>query len=729
MRLGPLTIGRYRAADTPREGDRPPRPKLGVAGAGGTTLFSGMLSGIDYNRDLDWPQNIAVWERIFKSDGTARAVERAVTLPIRATQMGVEPPTDTPRDREIAERAEAALRGMARSWENVLWHQLLYLRYGFYLLEIVWTQRGGLYTFEDLAPRPPKTVHRWYTDERGSLAGIQQRVWTPSNAGFGALATGEYKYLDIEAARLLHLVNEGEAGNFAGESIARPMYKHWKMADTIERIAAIGVERREIGTEYAHMSQEAQQADVDAVAAALASLHAQEKGYIVFPPTVSDKGIFGQGEGRSTTMELIAHHKREMTRSYMTEFLSMGSGGTGSYAQHRDKSAFFLLALKAVADYIADTNSRCLIRPFVDLNFGPQAEYPRLNFGRLDTRNIAEYAQAIMQLVNAGALTVERTLEEALRNDLDLPDLPEDGEIHPQPVVTPGGGGAEMRPRSAQDRPPQPPPDGRPAPARQNARAYARRELRPAEKAVDYAGLAGRLDAARQSILRASAAVQRRQIAAIVEVVRGIVQEGAPARLERLDLPYANELAGIITAQLVDLYDYGKGQARRELGLSGSRQPKEAGMALDPADVDEVLAYLAARGKSITQVMAAKIRSAVTLEALRQIRLGEFDADGLIETLTELSTRELTLAARAAASESLSLGRAATFELIRDEIAWVELSSVLDETSCSTCEGLDGSRYQVATAAYEQHRPPLRDCFGGDLCRCIYVAVLKEETQ
>lgn len=419
------------------------RPPITERGASGVTLMSGILATADYNQALVGDAGLAIWERMFKSDGTARAVERAVTLPIRAAEMGIEPPADDAKSREIAERCEQALREMRRPWENVLWHQLLYLRYGYYLFEVVWKADDGLYVFDDIAPRPPRTIYRWYTDERGAMTGVQQRVWKPGKANFGEVSTGEYAYIDLESERLLHLVNEGEAGNFVGESIARPMYKHWLMADTAERIAAIGVERSELGVPYAKMGPEAQPQDATDVAAALGSLQAQANAYVVFPSTVADMGMFGtEARGQSTgTKDFIEHHKRQMATSYLAEFLALGSGNTGSWALAKDKSSFFLMALKAVADYVADTNTRTLVKRFVDVNYGPQDEYPRMTFSKLERRNVAEYAAAIQMLAGAGALTTERGLEEAIRADLDLPDLPEDveaeGEKPPAPPPTP----------------------------------------------------------------------------------------------------------------------------------------------------------------------------------------------------------------------------------------------------------------------------------------------------
>lgn len=413
------------------------RPQLKALGGTGTSLFAGYLAGADYNPDLRGERGLAVWERMF-NDGTARAVERAVTLPIRAAQLSVEPASDSPRHREMAERAERMLFALAPTWERTLFQALRYLRYGYYLFEKVWAVRDGEYVIESLDPRPPKTILRWFVDERGRPAGVRQRVWVPAQFGFGTLPTGMSREIDIPIERLLYLVNDPEGGDFTGESIGRPMYKHWFAKETLERILAIGVERREVGTEYAQLGPEASEQDARDMADILRNLHANAQGYILFPEkrVVETFGVFGQGGTRGNGNQLIEYHRREMAVSFLAEFLTLGSGATGSYALAKDKSSFFLLALRAVADYVADAITDGVIWDYIRVNFAgvTRTDCPRLRFSRIETRNMQEYAATIVSLIGAGALTADAPLREAIRVELDLPEEEEPEEAEGEPL-------------------------------------------------------------------------------------------------------------------------------------------------------------------------------------------------------------------------------------------------------------------------------------------------------
>jgi len=89
------------------------------------------------------------------------------------------------------------------------------------------------------------------------------------------------------------------------------------------------------------------------------------------------------------------------------------------------------------AEQLADTLNRDLIKPFIDLNYGPQAEYPRVVLAQPDADDVALLIAACEKLVPLG-LRVEQSV---IRDRLGLPDPdpkagPEDllGAPAPAPV-------------------------------------------------------------------------------------------------------------------------------------------------------------------------------------------------------------------------------------------------------------------------------------------------------
>lgn len=64
------------------------------------------------------------------------------------------------------------------------------------------------------------------------------------------------------------------------------------------------------------------------------------------------------------------------------------------------------------------------------------------------------------------------------------------------------------------------------------------------------------------------------------------------------------------------------------------------------------------------------------------------------------------------------------FEEIKDDIGAFMYSAILDEKTCSICKELDGTYFEPNDLKLKQIEPPLH---AG--CRCIFVAVLKEEIE
>jgi phage gp29-like protein len=88
---------------------------------------------------------------------------------------------------------------------------------------------------------------------------------------------------------------------------------------------------------------------------------------------------------------------------------------------HRDKTSFFLMALEATSDNIAETFTSHLLKRWVDYNWRVD-EYPRMKYSKLDTRDTSQLAEAVNKLVTAGAMTPGEDTERELRVQLDLPD-------------------------------------------------------------------------------------------------------------------------------------------------------------------------------------------------------------------------------------------------------------------------------------------------------------------
>lgn len=99
---------------------------------------------------------------------------------------------------------------------------------------------------------------------------------------------------------------------------------------------------------------------------------------------------------------------------------------------------------------------------------------------------------------------------------------------------------------------------------------------------------------------------------------------------------------------------------------------------------------------------------------------GEELADRVIAALNNLSDRPIEEAGRGAATEAFNLGRNLEIQKSPDAVSEVVRTEILDGNTCEPCRLLDGSVYEVNSAAYFQDMPP-NHCQGRDLCRGFYL--------
>ncbi len=684
MKLGPVTITLSRSdlATKPNPGPAP----TGEIGASGTNFFGGLLTQQDYNPDLQAPAVYDIYDKMRLGDGQVKAALTVMKLPILRATWTVEPASDGPEDRMIAEFLEADLMGMSLSWQTWLREALLHLDYGSMPFETVWELREGKVHLRKLAPRMPKTITNWLIDNHGGLSGIEQNA----SAGTG------YEVVTIPVEKLLLFVNDQEGSNFRGTSVLRAAYKHWYLKDGLERVDAMAKERRGMGVDVGTLK--GPNIDIDRqrkLERALMGLHAHEKQFFTEVEdeyTYRVEGIGGSG-GIADALESIKYHAALIARSVLAEFLNMGSANTGSLARHISETELYLMALEAVADNVADTMSSHLLRRWVDYNWTVR-EYPRMKFSRLDTRNTESLAKAVHDLVQVGAMTPDLETENELRVALQLPEREEEEE---------------------------PESDALPLAARRRMS----RKPKNYERHVDFAAIDKGLDDAEAEVVKAVQAVQKRQIAKLLTVAENVFRRGQTSDIEDVSIPFKADIAADVKSVLVDLYRTGRREAGKEF-LSQGMSINMIGIE-DAGDQTSILAFLSVRARALANLMADRLKSSFVWTMLEHLRRDTLDIPELRSRLTGLSDREIRKTAAFSVTEALNLGRQSVADQHQKDIRTSIFSSVLDKGTCAPCSAADGREFTYGSTAMEEHRPPYKECEGGGRCRCVLVFVLMEE--
>lgn len=115
---------------------------------------------------------------------------------------------------------------------------------------------------------------------------------------------------------------------------------------------------------------------------------------------------------------------------YQVEFLILGQSGTtqgtpGKLGSDDTQNDVRKDIRDSDAKQLGKTISKDLIKPYVDLNYGPQENYPRVFFETAEPEDIEALSSALQKLVPLG-LRVEASV---IRDRMGLPDPPEGAEV------------------------------------------------------------------------------------------------------------------------------------------------------------------------------------------------------------------------------------------------------------------------------------------------------------
>ncbi len=676
LKLGRLTLA---VADRP-----PKRPTEDEIGGTGTSIYSGFISDEEYNADLRGSLGMAVYDKMRRSDGQVKATLLACTLPIHAATWAVEAASDSPADVDIAREVEWNLfEGMTITWQSYLAHVLLMLPFGFSMFEKVWQVVDGKLYWRKLAPRLPKTLYKWDTDEHGGLRGVVQQAWVGD----------KYVEVTIPVEKLLVFTNEKEGSNFEGVSILRAAYKHWYFKDLLYRIDGIAAERHAVGLPVFHYpatTDDKAKAKLDEMGQ---TLQAHERMYLRLPDEVKFEMTGHTGAIRDV-MPSIEHHDRMISRSVLAQFLNLGSGDVGSWALARDQSSFFLMALRAVTTNICDTMNRYAIPQWVDFNYGHVDAYPRLAVSGLETRDTEKYAKAVMDLVSAGVLTPGRDLEDSLRGFLKLPPLPEEAAQSEKRHVWRG--------------------------------AEYRRELTNAEKVVALDEVSSALDKAQEAFVKDAKPIADKVIDNLIDAVKPIIEKRQFDKVEGIEVRYRSQLGALLQSMFNDLYAYGRKTVKAEMKAQGAVARNAD--PITPGQPPLLDALMSARTRAATASYANKLRTYLSFEALRMMTKGLFDEKELRDGLAAVSENALKEAAGYGGSESFNFGRSDEAQAFADDIDQVQYSAILDGNVCEECAPLDGREWEYSDPRTEKYAGGNPDCLGRGRCRCLLVYIHKGET-
>jgi hypothetical protein len=399
------TPGEQFAIATPR--GKISTSELGTSSASPFTSFTRE----EYNVKLQGLRGLEAYDKMRKSDGTVRGTLRAIKTPVLSGRWFLEPVDDTDESRKIAEFIWCNLTEyMTITWPQVMQESMLMLDFGYWMWEKVWENRvidGETRTvLAKLGPRHPMDVERWFKDANGGPAGVRMNIEVTERYPEG--------YADIPIEKLLVFTFDREAGNIEGISVLRSAYKHWYYKEQLYKIDAIQKERHGIGIPVIKLPVGFTDEDKRLAQELGRNIRTNERAHIVLPPNWEIAMLKLEGQPVNA-LESIEHHNGAIRENILVNFI-------GEMATRDEDLVMFMKAVRFIADIFASSINTYLIPEMVKYNFPGVEKFPKLKVRRIgEVADWRTLSFAYRNLIGAGVIIPDDTLEENIREEMDLP--------------------------------------------------------------------------------------------------------------------------------------------------------------------------------------------------------------------------------------------------------------------------------------------------------------------
>jgi hypothetical protein len=408
---------------------RTPVRERGYANSTGTSTSNWWDVVDEETPDLVWPLSVSVYDRMRRTDAQVASVLRAITSPIVRTQWRLDGAgCDEQVTRFVADNlglpivgddepntTQAKLRGRDRfSWEAHLRLALLMVTFGHSFFEQVYRETEpdefGDYKLKKLGPRLPRTIADINVARDGGLVSVVQ--WGPALGG--SLGGG----VTLPVNRLVAYVMDREGGNWVGQSLLRPAYKHWLLKDRSLRTWSQSIDRNGIGVPFYTAAENEETLDNGLTLATAVRAGDNSGGAMPSGAKMEMKGV----DGTLPDINIFVRYQDEqIARAALGHLLNLGSQGggqVGSYALGATFQDVLTLGIESIAGEVRDTANPHIVEDLVDLNFGPTEPAPQIVFDPIGVKT-----SELDRARDAAGLTSDVALLKFLRS---IPDQTEE---------------------------------------------------------------------------------------------------------------------------------------------------------------------------------------------------------------------------------------------------------------------------------------------------------------
>ena len=416
----------------------------------------------------------------------------------------------------------------------------------------------------------------------------------------------------------------------------------------------------------------------------------------------------------------IDREDRYILFNVLGQFMNLGNTETGSRSVGEVHSDLFYGSLQFVANDIATTLEKDLIRELVDVNFGEQKSYPKISVTKLQKPNIALVLDAISKLIPIGVLTTDENIEKTIRDLMDLPEKTEEEQgkkpnIKTEPVESEDLEMIDCKcgVKHLQD----------------EGQSGFRREMTDVEKSIKLDDISKKLEKQDSEIVSFAVRYKNEMSKELVRKGIGLLSrklsfDQFSEQLSSITVPMTGKMENELAKELKTIFEWGRQDVRRELKGIKAQSPT------DPvtAELGEAIKVVKPRARWIVEELASLLKLEFSKEMQRQRERGIIDSSTLFQKLTQLVAADTKMLIKETINTLYGIGRTTEAEQRKDEIGKVIRSELMDSNTCKNCEKIDGMEYMMNNPeAVDMLGGPYLKCEGGDQCRGINIFIGKEE--
>lgn len=264
------------------------------------------------------------------------------------------------------------------------------------------------------------------------------------------------------------------------------------------------------------------------------------------------------------------------------------------------------------------------------------------------------------------------------------------------------------------------------------------RELRPTEEYMNLREMVGRMDDAREEIVRATKEERSRMVDELIPQIAAAFEKGDPTKVSKIDISDRNMdvLVDKTVRVLLSIYDFGRDQVSKEIKKQKDQGPPATVKAYNkkkpPYVPENYPEWAKSSAEQMVESATDRIVDGARTTATDSIRSGTFDALVVREELESGSLNTVRKIVSPLVNEGMAFGREAEGAENMDDVAAAEYTAIMDSGTCGPCSQYDGQQFEVGSPEYERISPPNVECESNDgpvnLCRCAWFYILKSET-